>query len=675
MTKKLYNTTFVVLSISIVASAVLIACGSGSAVTTTVTSTISGVAASGAPLDNADVTVTCSDGSTKTGTTDANGAFSIDVSSGCSAPYVLVASNMVGDAKQSLVSVQASTVTGASIVNITPLTNAISATLATNGDPLTLASSISSEKTNITSTAVDERNTALVGSLAQVMATAGIQGTPNLISTAFSADRSGLDKVLDNLKVVVGPSGVSITNPAGSKVDDMTDVGGSSVASDLSSASITISKNTNFSAGLAALPSALDDASVVDAVQSALNACFALTAANRTDGQGTLLGKCADLTSGFVASDYKHDGKTLTQEFTRFMTGSVYDGAKFLKPEIIRFYNSSALDSRALVRFGLQRTDGIGEWFMSVVEKSSNTGSTWKLRGNQRNYKVFVNGYIVREEQLQTRGATRPKGAYFHTGINLYFGGNDPTVKYVLVKGPNLPTSGVYLRKLTGCDGNFVIAASATATPPACTSTYRLQYRKATAGDPENSATQNGFGTDPFYAPTAMTDTDIQAIAPFSAYRFEIFKTTNSTTTPDMVYVERMRSRPVALGTNSDIGTSEVDKLVLNTGLDEGVKTLIDPTSASPFTGGSSFTMRWNNATGAPPVNSVQIQSRPTGGATGTLYQDETNVRLSATSVVLSNSGTPWGDMSLATTSGNYNLVQLRGRDMNELQYFQNWRY
>lgn len=667
---KYATATCAVFVLSAISISTLVACSDENS---TPTATISGIAATGAPLDNADITITCADATTKTGTTDGKGAFSIDVSNGCPAPYVLVASKTVGDAKQSLVSVQPTAVTGASVVNITTLTHAISATLATNGDPLSLVSDITTEKSNITTSVVSDRNTALVASLAQAITAAGVQGTPNLFSTTFAADRSGLDKVLDNLKIVVGPSGVTITNPAGSRVDDMANVGNSSVAPNLSSASITINKYTNFSAGLAPLPATTDDASVVDAIQSALNECFALQKNDRISSD-KLLGKCATLETQFVATDYLHDGKNFGSEFSRWLSSDAYNGAKFLKPEIVRFYSSSATDSRALVRLGLQRTDGVGEWFMSVAEKSGNTGNTWKLRGNQRDYKILVNGYILREEQLQARGTSRPKGSYFHSGINLYFGGKDATVDYVRVKGPGLPDVGVFLRHLADCDSYFAIAASATATPVACTSLYRMQYRKATASDPENGATQAGFGkvAEPYYAPAVMTNVEIQAIAPFAAYRFEIFKL--GSTTP-IVYVDRLRSRPVALGTNSDIGSSEVDKLVFNTRLSQETKDLIDPTSATAFVGGTSFTMRWSNVSGAPPVNSVQVQSKPIGGATGRLYQDETNVKFSDSFSVLNNSTDGWGNMTMAVSSGNFNLVQLRGRDMNELQYFQNWRY
>jgi hypothetical protein len=114
-----------------------------------------------------------------------------------------------------------------------------------------------------------------------------------------------------------------------------------------------------------------------------------------------------------------------------------------------------------------------------------------------------------------------------------------------------------------------------------------------------------------------------------------------------------------------------VDKLIFNTGISDSIKTLINPDSSAPFAGGNTFTLTWNNVRNAPPVSSVQVQSRPNG----TLYQDDFNVRRAARSATLSNSGVGWGGTVLNKTSGNFMLVQLRGRDNNDLQYFQNWRY
>jgi hypothetical protein len=662
-------------------SLVLLGCGGGSSSSSSSSGgTISGVAATGAPLENANITITCADGSIKTGTANSSGQFSVDIGTGCPAPYVLEASVEQADGEQKLVSVHSDAVSGSATVNITPLTHAISATLASDGNPFTLAANIASEKTNVTSSAVQQRNQALVASLSGMIGAAGVSGTPNLITTGFSADRTGLDKLLDNIKVTVAPSEVTITNPAGSKVDDMGNVGTASVAENLSSSAITISRATDFSRSIGSLPSSIEAADIVDSVQAALNACFALPASNRISGS-TLLGACATLTNNYITADYRHDGKNLAAEWNAMMTSSSYDGATFQKPEIIRYFSSSAADSRALVRFGLMRASGIGEWFVSVAEKSSNTGGTWKLRGNQRNYRLGVSAYITREEQVLTRGSgstQRPAGAYFHSGLNFYFDADSNvqnTVQYVLVKGPGLPTAGLYLRPLSTCS-YLVISTGPNSSPTDCTSLYRMQYRKASASDPENTNTQNSFGGSlPYFAPVARTDSEMQAILPFSAYRFEIVTKSsynaNNSAPPDFVYIDRLRGRPMTLGTNSTIGTSEVDKLVFNTGLSDSIKTLINPDSSAPFAGGRTFTLTWNNVRNAPPVSSVQVQFRPNG----TLYQDDSNVRLTASSATFNNSGVGWGGSVLSKTGTNFMLVQLRGRDSNDLQYFQGWRY
>jgi hypothetical protein len=673
-------------------------CGGGSTTdattttTTPATPTISGVAASGAPLANASITITCSDGTTKTGTADANGAYSIDVT-GCSGPYVVTASVQSGDAVQSLVSVLPTTVTGSVTVNVTPITNAIAATLASDGNPATLAANIATEKANITATSVSDRNAALAAALAPALTQAGVTGTVDLISTSFSANGSGVDKVLDNVKVTVTPGGVTITNTGGAAADDMGNVSGQTVASDLSSSAITITSTTNFKAGLTQLPASVDDRTVADSAKDKLNACFAVPAAQRgTFGSSNLGTACAALP---VTSDYLNDGKTAAQDFDTMLQSAANDGAQFDKPEIVRFYSNTSTDARALVRFSFKRSDGSGGVLTTVAEKSSNTGNAWKLRGNQRLYRVFVNGYVTREEQLGTRGTgttARPKGVYFLSGVNLYFGyvegaaggaattsggparGTGRKVAYVVVTGPGLPAAGVTLSPaLSGCDSFYSITSSSSTAPSSCTSLFRMQYRKASTADVDNPNNQNSFGSSPDFAATMATDATITAIAPFSAYTFKIFNAGNSTATPDLVYVERLRSRPVALGTTP--GSGEVDKLTFNAGLSDETKALVNPTSSAPFTGGSSFTMKWTNVAGAPPIGSVQVQSRPTGGASGTLYQDDKNVGLAASSATLTNSGQGWGDMSKATTSGNYNLAELRARDLNDTQYFHNWRY
>lgn len=680
------------------AALLLSGCGGGGSSSSTstsssgTTSTISGVAASGAPLVDANVTVTCSDGSTQNGTTNDKGEFIITLGASCAAPYVLVAKSESGDGVQSLVSVFPDAISGSARANITPLTHAISATLASDGNPLSLASNIATEKNNITPAAVTSRNQAIVSSLSGMLTNANIQGTPNLITTEFSANRAGLDKILDNLSVEVNPSGVNITNLSGNKVDDMGHLSGASVVADLASNSVSINKGTNFNTAIGTLPNAIQSADLADAATAALNACFQLPAASRINTAGTLQGACAALASNHLALDYKHDGKNIAQEWNGMMRDTAYDKAVFQKPEVIRYFSDSPADTRALFRMGIMRASGAGEWYVSVVEKSNNTGGAVKLRGNQREFRVGVNAYVSREEQVLDKGILagdgvrgRTAGAHYHSGLNIQFNGNASNpVRYVKVTGPGIPGDGLILRPMNGCS-YWVIASSITASPTVCTSLYRMQYRKANVSDRDSPYYVNGFGSsDLFFARTRVSDDTIKNIKVFSAYRFQIFKVGNTTTIPDYDYVERLRGRPVSLGTNSDIEakSAEVDRLVFNTGLAASTKALINPDASTRFTGGNSLKIDWFNTPKAATANSFQAQFRSQGGLSGTLNQDEQNVSSNGTTLTLTNpsvngSRSGWGEAGIdKSNTDNFILIQLRARDKaTDLQFFNNWRY
>jgi hypothetical protein len=525
-----------------------------------------------------------------------------------------------------------------------------------------------------------------------MLSNADIQGTPNLITTEFSANRTGLDKILDNLNVAINPSGVTISNISGNKVDDMGNLNGATVAADLSSNAISISRSTNFNASIAKLPSAIQAADIADNAWAALNACFQLPAASRINTAGTLLGACATLADNHLAFDYKHDGKNITQEWDAMMRNTAYDKAVFQKPEIIRYFSDSPTDTRALFRMGIMRASGAGEWYTSVVEKSNNTGGAWKLRGNQREFRVGVNAYVSREEQVLDKGILvgdtargRTAGTHYHSGLNIQFNGNASNpVRYVKVTGPGIPADGLILRPMSGCS-YWVIASSITATPTACTSLYRMQYRKAGASDRDSPYYINGFGSsDLFFARTKVSDSAIKDIQVGSMYRFRIFKAGNTTATPDYDYVERLRGRPVSLGTNSDIEakSAEVDKLIFNAGLATSTKALINPDASTRFTGGSSLTINWANTAGSAPANSFQAQFRSQGGLSGTLNQDEQNVSPNGMTLALTNpsvNGSPsgWGDAGIdKSNTDNFMLIQLRARDKEtDFQFFNNWRY
>ncbi len=169
---------------------------------TPATEKLTGTAATGAALANADIEVTNKAGVKKTVKAGVDGKFSIDVEQG--APYIVKATK--GDV--ALYSYAAA----AGNVNVTQLTT--QAVLAASGDAVygdakTLAdiysqwATIASNSEKIT-TAVDKSAKEIVANLKTVFDASGYtaaKGYPDIFKTAFDANSKGLDKVLDSVKI------------------------------------------------------------------------------------------------------------------------------------------------------------------------------------------------------------------------------------------------------------------------------------------------------------------------------------------------------------------------------------------------------------------------------------------------------------------------------------------
>jgi hypothetical protein len=184
-------------SILIVTSLFLAGCGGGSSTNTAASTAASlkGVAAKGAPLANATITLTDSSvptAKTVTATTKADGSFSFDVT-GLTAPFVLKA--VAGTI--TLYSVQdKAPVVGQSItVNITPITTAIAGVLSTTGKPAGVTPAV------VTTTKLTSVKIFIQKSLTPSLTAANVSTTFDPINGDFNADGTGFDSVLDNIQV------------------------------------------------------------------------------------------------------------------------------------------------------------------------------------------------------------------------------------------------------------------------------------------------------------------------------------------------------------------------------------------------------------------------------------------------------------------------------------------
>lgn len=666
-------------------------------------SSINGVAAVGAPIAKALMTLACANGTIKTTTANDLGEFSFTDLTNCTAPYVVKAIGDVGGTQEAYVSVLPNDASGPTTLNVTPITNAIAATLSSNGDPLNLIDNLATEKTQITDSAVTARLIALASSLSGVLTSAGLSNSFNLLQTSFNANGTGFDKVLDNVKVDVKSSGVTITNAGGSVVDDMGNLG-SAPATNFSSSTITINNSTNFSAALPTLPSTILDNSLADIFQTQLNNCFSIPSASRGN-IGSLASSCAVVQ---VASDYLNDGKNAATEFGGRLSSAIYDNAKFGKPEIIRYLSTDPTDTRAIVSIPLLRSDFVTENIQTVVEQSTTTGGMLKLRGNQRPFLIDLSGAVMRQTRItQRNNTTGARSTYFLTGLNIFLdykigcAGSGVTgcsvngkVAYVKVTGPFLPASGLFLRNngSGGCDQYFTMWRDNSTSPNNCSAIFQLSSRAASTSDTDNYnslfGSVNGCSGGPCvnFADAKISDDDILALQSNTAYKFEVFGTSNGcgggggSPCPNYTYYQRLRSRPYTMG-NVATQSGEVDKIRWNEGLEQTSLDSITPVSgATPATLSSLNVSYVRNLDAAPPFKTL-IQTRT--AHSGSIQSDSLMLPInpnyvagSVISVNLSNSPTGWNNPKTTTNyTDTYNQLELVSRNKFGTILDRLWRY
>ena len=164
--------------------------------------TLSGTVAVGAPMLNAKVTVKDANGATRSATAAANGSYSgIDIA-GLVAPFSVQACGLVDGNYTCFYSV----VQAAGTANVTPLTNATVA-LALGSDPAAMFATTGPVAPPSASD-IAAQNLKLQTALADLLLKAGVAGI-DFVTTAFTADRTGMDKVLDSVKVSTGTDGAT----------------------------------------------------------------------------------------------------------------------------------------------------------------------------------------------------------------------------------------------------------------------------------------------------------------------------------------------------------------------------------------------------------------------------------------------------------------------------------
>ncbi len=176
------------------------------------TATITGVAATGAPIAGGKVNAVNAAGKTATATTAADGSYAISVPAG--APYALNITDAAGK-------IWYSYAPDAGVANITPLST-LALSKANANKPLSGLYDAWGT-TRLSSDTVLDAAKLLNANFQSQLAAKGVDATKfNVFDTPFSANRTGFDAVLDNVRVQFNCTATSctesVTSPAGSTV-------------------------------------------------------------------------------------------------------------------------------------------------------------------------------------------------------------------------------------------------------------------------------------------------------------------------------------------------------------------------------------------------------------------------------------------------------------------------
>ena len=175
----------------------LVACGGGSdsdSSSSTSTTQLSGVAATGAAMAGASITVYDKTGSTKTTTAGSDGAYSLDVT-GMTAPLMILADNGSIKLVSLLAEISGSAITG-NINELTDLASTEVALAAGKNGSLDLITSGSTS--GLDAATIKAKIQAVLTSYQEVLAYAGVDTSSfNPVTSAMKADGTGFDKALD----------------------------------------------------------------------------------------------------------------------------------------------------------------------------------------------------------------------------------------------------------------------------------------------------------------------------------------------------------------------------------------------------------------------------------------------------------------------------------------------
>jgi len=370
----------------------------GTAAAQGTTFTIQGIAAKGAPMAGAKISVVDATGTEVCkATSGQDGSYTCTVSADVKSPLVVSATD--GDVTYFAPLVESTS----STVNLTKLTTLIAAQLSPTGEPSALAAQIRDGSAKITVADLKQKTNDLRAALQPLLTNAGTDIDP--ISGAFNADGTGHDKVLMALDVSIKPtnskSNINITVKTilntGIELPAIRFIAGDKPPK-LPDTVVNVK-----------LPE-FDEDTLVSNFAQRMNACLALPKTERVNSDNTVIAqRCKSLFPLDEPNNYLDDGQKVgpNAAFSRLFsdTGT---GTVLSKPEVefrypenesrVRFARTSADGSEDIVRIRLKRYD-----------------NSYRAIGNQYNHTFWVRPWAEQRTLIN-----RTDLSYYSTGFSIY---------------------------------------------------------------------------------------------------------------------------------------------------------------------------------------------------------------------------------------------------------------
>ena len=405
--------------------------GSGASVGIAGTSTISGVAATGAALGNAAIQIRDVNGATVSTTSAADGSYTLDVTT-LTAPLVLTATTQLGDAMLRLVSLLAVKPPSGTIgtANLTPLTHALAALVAPSGNPTDLETP-AVLRAAATQARIDEAAARIRIVVENLLRDAGVEPAGfDPVSTVFAANRAGVDRVLELVRVDVNGQGVTFTNP---------------VAPDDGNGSASVRLSATTAPGRLPAPPKGTALGQLDHFATLAEACLkdppAVRAPTR-DANGLATSLSAACNAVPFSANYKSGGFTRLQRYGGLFVNGNFTGAIFSKPEM----EVTSADGSVEFRMAFKTAAGVGGVISDIARKTNPPGKLyqWEIDGNQCDYDSNVHAKLDNLFQLNPNNTQESSKSHYRVALSLFFNPRDnggKNVQAVRIKGPPIRRS------------------------------------------------------------------------------------------------------------------------------------------------------------------------------------------------------------------------------------------